>query len=200
MTARSTRTTLRLATLAAGLSATLLAGCAGSGSYTKGTATEHMSKMDVMKSATEYDMAKQSYFAGDLLKALDRIDRSIAINSQVAKSHILRGRIQLEMSELDGALDSLHTGEALAPENTDAQYYLGLVYERLASYDEALTHYQAAAELDPEEAQYVVAAAEMFIDAGRVDEAEEYILSRRDRFDHNAGVRQTLGHIAMMQG
>ena len=200
MTARSTRTTLHLATLAAGLSATLLAGCAGSGSYTKGTATEHMSKMDVMKSATEYDMAKQSYFAGDLHKALDRIDRSIAINSQVAKSHILRGRIQLEMSELDGALDSLHTGEALAPENTDAQYYLGLVYERLASYDEALTHYQAAAELDPEEAQYVVAAAEMFIDAGRVDEAEEYILSRRERFDHNAGVRQTLGHIAMMQG
>jgi len=200
MHARHPAHTLRLVALAAGLAAAALAGCAGSGAYTKATAQQHNSKMDVMRSATEYDMARQSYLAGDLRKALERISQSIAINDQVAKSHVLRGRILLEMSELDGSLDSLHTAEALAPENVDAQYFLGLNYERLADPEQALTHYQAAADLDPEDAQYVVAAAEALIDAGRVDEAETYIQSRRERFNHNPGVRQTLGHIAMMQG
>jgi tetratricopeptide (TPR) repeat protein len=200
MHARITARSLGLLALAAGLSAQVLTGCAGSGSYIKQTSVDHKSKMDVMKSATEYDMGRQSYFAGDLAKALERVDRSIAINDQVAKSHVLRGRILIEMGALDGALDSLHTAEALAPENVDAQYYLGLVYERLTEHDEALAHFQAAAELDPEDAQYVVAAAEMLVDEGRVDEAEQYILSRRERFEHNPGVRQTLGHIAMIQG
>lgn len=200
MHARRTARSIGMLALAAGLAASSLTGCAGSGSYTKQTSLDHQAKMDVMKSATEYDMARQSYFAGDLAKALERVDRSIAINNQVAKSHVLRGRILIEMGALDGALDSLHTAEALSPENVDAQYYLGLVYERLAEHDEALTHYQAAADLNPEDAQYVVAAAEMLVDEGRVDEAQSYILSRRERFDHNAGVRQTLGHIAMIQG
>ncbi len=185
--------------LAAGLAASMFAGCGGSGAYTRQTSLDHMSKMDVMKSATEFDMARQSYFAGDLRKALKRIDRSIAINNQVAKSHVLRGRIQLERSELDGALDSLHTAEALAPENVDAHYFLGITYERLTEYKDALQYYKSAAELDPEDAQYVVAVAEVLIDDGRTDEAEEYILSRRSRFDHNAGVRQTLGHIALIK-
>ena len=197
-----TRTHTRLfrtSLLAAGLAATMLVGCGGSGAYTRQTSIDHMSKMDVMKSATEFDMARQSYFAGDLRKALKRIDRSIAINDQVAKSHVLRGRIQLEMSELDGALDSLHTAETLAPENVDAHYFLGITYERLTEYEEALQYYKQAAELDPEDAQYVVAVAEVLIDDGRTDEAESYILSRRSNFAHNAGVRQTLGHIALMQ-
>ncbi|VAX41885.1 hypothetical protein MNBD_PLANCTO03-1985 [hydrothermal vent metagenome] len=121
------------------------------------------------------------------------------MNDQVAKSHVLRGRIQLEMSELDGALDSLHTAETLAPENVDAHYFLGITYERLTEYEDALQYYKQAAELDPEDAQYVVAVAEVLIDDGRTDEAEAYILSRRSNFAHNAGVRQTLGHIALMQ-
>lgn len=186
--------------LAAGVVAGVQTGCGGGGAYTRQTSLDHQSKMDVMKSATEYDMARQAYYAGNLDKALERIERSIAINDQVAKSHVLRGRILLELSELDGALDALHTAESLAPESVDAQYYLGLCYERIGEHEHAIVHYQAAADLEPEKAQYVVATAEVLIDAGRVDDAEQYILSRREGFEHNAGVRQTQGHIALIQG
>jgi tetratricopeptide (TPR) repeat protein len=199
MTRHSNSPVLRTSILAAGLAASMLAGCAGSKSYTNETTLEHNTKMEVMKSANEYGMARQSYFGGDLPRALKRIDASIAINNQVPKSHVLRGRIQLEMSAYDAALDSLHTAETLAPESVDAQYFLGVTYERLAEHADALTHYKAAAELDPEDAQYVVAVAEVLIDSGQVDEAERYVLSRRQRFDHNPGVRQTLGHIALIQ-
>lgn len=185
---------------AVGLAVGSLAGCGGGGAYTRQTSLDHQSKMDIMKSATEYDMSRQAYYAGDLKKALDGVERSIAINDQVAKTHVLRGRILLELSELDGALDALHTAETLDPKSVDAQYYLGMAYERLNEYETSIKHYQAAAEMKPEKAQYIVAVAEVMIDAGRVDDAETYLSSRRARFDHNAGVRQTLGHIALMQG
>jgi Flp pilus assembly protein TadD len=45
-----------------------------------------------------------------------------------------------------------------------------------------------------------VAAAETMIDSGKVDEAVTYLNSRTAAFEHNAGVRQTLGHIAMLKG
>lgn len=185
--------------LAAGLAAASLTGCSGGGAYTKQASLEHQSKMDIMKSATEYDMSRQAYFAGDLSKALEGVERSIAINDQVAKSHVLRGRILLELSELDAGLDALHTAESLDPESVDAQYFLGVTYERLNEHDTAIEYYKAAADLEPEKAQYIVAVAEVMIDADRVDEAEAYLLSRRERFEHNAGVRQTQGHIALMQ-
>ena len=185
--------------LASGL-ALALGACAGHGSYTRDAYSQGQQRIDALKSATEHDMAKQAYFAGDLSKALKSVDRSLALNPNVVTSHVLRGRILLEMGELDGALDALHRAEELGPENVDAQYFLGVTCERTVQLDEAITHYQRAADLDPEDAQYVVAAAEVLIDAGRVDDAEKFILSRRSVFEHNAGVRQTLGHIALIQG
>ncbi|HZW10850.1 MAG TPA: tetratricopeptide repeat protein [Phycisphaerales bacterium] len=189
----------QVAALGAGLAVSGLGGCAGHGSYTRQGISLAQQKADAMKAATEYDMARQAYFAGDLRKAVERIDRSLAINPEVASSHVLRGRILLETGEMDEALDSLHRAEALAPDNEDAQYFLGLTYERLVEREQALEHYQKAADIDQEDAQYVVAVAEVFIDMGQVDAAEEYILSRRARFEHNAGVRQTQGHIALIK-
>lgn len=180
--------------------AVLLSGCGGHGSYTREGISLAKQRSDAIKSATEHDMARQAYYAGDLTKALERVDRSLAINPGVAKSHVLRGRILLEMQQMDGALDSLHRAATIDPSNEDAQYFLGVTYERLVEHEKAVEHYQAAADLDEADAQYVVAAAEVMIDMERVEEAEEYVLSRRSRFEHNAGVRQTLGHIALLKG
>ncbi len=82
----------------------------------------------------------------------------------------------------------------------DAQYYQGVIAERVDRKDEALTRYTKAAELDGTNPQYAVAAAEMMIDLGRVKDAERYLLERRAAFDNNAGVRQLLGHLALING
>lgn len=39
----------------------------------------------------------------------------------------------------------------------------------------------------------------MLIDTNRLEEAEQFLQTRKSRFENNAGVRQTLGHIAMMK-
>lgn len=173
-------------------------GCTSHGDYTSQHISAAREKMTVIKSATEWEMARQSFLSGDLDKAIKTVDRSIAMNSSVPKSHTLRGRILMEQGNLEEAINSFNRALAIDPQHVDAAYYLGIAYERLLQTDKALEQYKAAADLEPANAQYAVAAAEMMITQNHLEEADAYLRSRRSAFEHNAGVRQTLGHIAMM--
>lgn len=193
-----------LAVSAAGLMIALAGaagtGCSGHGKHTQGHKNAAEARLAQMKSATEWDMARQAYLAGDLEKALRHIDRSIVLNDQVPKSHVLRGRILLEMGNFEAAIASLEKAAELDPSNVDAAYYQGLCFERIAKREQALELYQFAATLAPENGQYAVAAAEMLIDLGRLDDANEYLLERSTSLQHNPGVKQALGQIALLQG
>lgn len=176
-----------------------LTGCVGGhGKYTK----EHISlaeeRMSFMKSATEWDLARQAFLAGDLEKALDKVDGSLQINDQVVKSHVLKGRILIEMGELGAAIRSLQEAEAINPQDPDTQYYLGVVFERLNRPEDALVHFKNACELDDYSASHAVAAAEMMIDLDQLAEARSYLLTIPMAND-NAGIRQTLGQIALIE-
>lgn len=100
----------------------LIGGCGAStgGGYT----TEHISaakeKMNIMKNATEWEMAHQVFLAGELDKALKGVDRSIAINDNVPKSHVLKGRILMERGELEGAIESFNKAATLDPTFVDS--------------------------------------------------------------------------------
>jgi len=186
--------------LAAAVGVAGLAGCQGNGVHTSAQISAAQQKWSVIKSATEWDMARQAYLAGNLDKALKRVDRSLAMNGSVAKSHVLRGRILIEKGDLEAAIDAFLKAEAIDPDNTQAQYYLGIIYERFSQPERALTRYRKAGELDTSDPQFAIAAAEMMIQMGRLDEAEDYLQSRRPTFEYNAGIRQTLGHIALIKG
>jgi len=180
--------------------AALIAGCSGHGDYTDKFKNTAQVRQAQLKSATEWDMAHQAFLSGELEKALKKVDNSIALNGQVPKSHVLRGRILMEMGSLDQALGSLQMAEALDPENVDAHYYQGIIYERILKLDAALAQYRECVRLDDTDAQYAIAAAEVMIDMNRADEAREFLEGMAASFEHHPGVAQTLGNIAMIQG
>jgi Flp pilus assembly protein TadD len=191
----------RAMTLASLIVVAALAGCnTGHGSYTQEGMREANSKMAGLKAMNDHQQAEQAFKAGDLDKAMKMIDRSLGANPNVPISYVLRGRILIERGDLENALLCFQKAEALKPETVDAQYYMGIVYERFTQNEDALKHYQKAGELDPSNPQYAVAAAEMMIDLGRVDDAETFLGKQQPTFEHNAGVRQTLGHIALLKG
>lgn len=171
----------------------------GHGKYTQEQINKSRERLDQMKAATQFDMAMQTYRAGDLEKAQRLIDATLAMSPTVARAHVLRGRILIERGMIEEALISLKRGEALDPTNADASYFQAIAYERVLKREEALSYFMKSAELDPTNPQHVVAAAEMMIDLGRTQEAESYLTRQTERFEHNAGVRQTLGHLAMMR-
>jgi len=179
---------------------TFAGACSGQGRHTSQGTNLAQLRMAQIKSATEWDMANQAYMSGDFRKALRHVDSSIAMNNQVPRSHILRGRILLEMGSLDTALLSFQTAEALDPINVDAHYFQGIIFERVIKRDRALEKYMLAAELDPTSPQYAIAVAEVMVDLNRPEDAELYLDERGSQFEHNAGVKQTLAHLAMIQG
>lgn len=186
---------------AATLAAAALSGCnGGHGQYTSEHKENAQSRMAQLNSATQYDMAHQRYVAGDLQKALEAVENSIALKDDVARSHVLHGRILFEMGREEVALDSFARASELDPINAEAPYYSGLVMERFSQPEEAREFYAQAAKLDQTNPQYVLAAAEMLIELNRLDEAEELLSGGTSKFRHNAGIRQTLGHLAQMQG
>lgn len=188
------------ATTAALAALLALAACQGHGKHTQAFKNEAEARMNSVKAATSFDMAQQQFLSGDLEKSLKNIEQSIALNEKVARSHVLRGRVLIELGRLEAALGSLDAALALEEKNADAQYYKGIVHERFSQFGDALGCYKAAAEADPSNPQFAVAAAEMLVDEGRFDEAETLLSPNPSPFQHNAGVRQTLGHIASLRG
>ena len=156
--------------------------------------------MSILKSGTEWQMAQQQFFAGDLDKALKTVNRSLAINPNVTKSHVLKGRILIEKGRLEEARDCLLTAEKLDDKSVDAQYFLGIVHEQFNQPEDALARYNKAAELDTANPQYPVAAAEMLVQLHRLDEAEQLLNAKKTTFQYNAAVRQSLGHISQLRG
>lgn len=177
-----------------------LGACAGGqGNFTREGASVAKERMNAMKSATEWEMARQAFISGDLEKALRKVDSSISINEHVVKSHVLKGRILIEMGELGQALRSLHVAQTIDPQDADTHYYLGIAFERLNRPEDAAEHFMTACELEEYNPGYAVAAAEMLVDLNRVEEARQYLLNLPRSVD-NAGMRQMLGHIALIQG
>ncbi len=194
--------TLRHPIIASTLAGTALAlaGCqAGHGKYTGEFKEQAEARMAQVRAGTSWDMARQMFLAGDLEKAERIVDQAISIAPDVPKSHVLRGRIMLEQGAIDEAIAAFNRAIELDPESADAYYYSGIIHERFARSNEALDMFLAAVDADPTNPQYVIAAAEMFIQEQDLEGARALLEEGMIRFDHNAGIRQTLGHIAMMQ-
>lgn len=178
-----------------------ITGCAGQqGNYTREFKEQAELRVLGFKAGTEFDLARQQYLSGDLDKAIRTIDKSLSMKEDVARSHILRARILIEMDRLENATAALNRALELDPQSVDGNYFSGILYERFSQFDRAYTFYRTASELDPTNSQYIIAASEMLVQVDRRQEAEELLRAHLTRFEHNAGLRQTLGHIALMKG
>lgn len=190
----------RVITCCSVLSLAMLVGCAaGHGKTTSEAMRKATQRQAEIKAGNDYDQARQAFMAGEMDKADKFINSSLKACPSVTKSYVLKGRIQLEKGDLEQALACFQKAELQDPTSVDSKYYQGIVYERFTQPDKALEMYTAAAELEPSNPQYAVATAETMVDLGRLDDGEKFLTTRAS-FEHNAGVKQTLGHIAMLRG
>ncbi|MEM1185803.1 MAG: tetratricopeptide repeat protein [Planctomycetota bacterium] len=193
------RVSPRTLVIASGVVLAALAGCVGQGKYTAEGASLAEKRMSALKAATEYSMAEQAFLAGDLDKAERTIDRAIGLSADVAINYVLAGRIRLEQGRIGESLAFFGRAIEINDGLAEAHYYLGVVSERLRRTSDAVNHFMAAAESEPLDPQFTVAAGEMLVDLDRLDEAEEFLMGSAV-FDHAPAVKQLLGHISMIRG
>jgi tetratricopeptide (TPR) repeat protein len=182
------------------LTLVVLAACVGHGRYTSKFLEESERNMARLRAATQYDLAFQQFHSGDLKRAQETIDGALALQGEVGKAHLLRGRILLERGQSNGALAALERGRELDPTDPSYSYYCGIAQERVGRLDDALASYRAAAAIDTADAQYLLAAAEVLIELERLDEARRLLEEQEGDLESNAGLRQALGHIATLEG
>ena len=94
-------------------------GCVGHGGYTQEQTNAAKAKLAQLKAGLEWQTAMGDFLAGDFPKALRAVDNSIVLNDKVAKSHVLRGRILMEVGCLEGSLLSLAKAEEIDAKNVD---------------------------------------------------------------------------------
>lgn len=182
--------------------ALLVGGCTKHGTHTGPFKEQAIARMNQVKAATTFDLANQQFLAGDLQKALNNVEQSISLHDKVSKSHVLHGRVLIELGRLEAARQAFARAIEVEAACTDAHYYTGVINERLSQFDKALTCYRQAIDSDPSNPQFIIAAAEMLIDLGRFDEADSLLNDPAlvEPHQHNAGLHQTRGHLALLRG
>jgi len=177
-----------------------IAGCKGPGPKGLENRAAAMERMNLINSDLMYDQAVQAFEAGQLDRALEDVREAILRTPELAKYHVLMGRIQLESHRLDRAFRCFEKAIELDPNCHEAHYCRGIVYERWSKDELAAESHHHAFELDPSELSYLLAAAECEVALGRLDVARSILERRLKYFENHAAIHQLLGQIAMIDG
>ncbi len=196
----TSRGLLALATGALVLSTLLSGGCEGHGAYTQAALDKSTKRLGAIKAGAEFETARQQFLSGDLDKGLSTIDLSISLAPEVAKSHVLRGKIMLEKGNYEESIASFDSAIELDSNSVEAHFHRGAAYERINRWEDALAQFRKCAELDPSEPRFLVAQSDILLELRRRDDARAMLEEAMDRFPNSPHVRRSLGSIALLDG
>jgi tetratricopeptide (TPR) repeat protein len=186
------------------LAATLILALAGTGCQSgkkKQTANQQSEKRwAATRAAVLATLAKGQLESGQFDKARESIDKAKRLDPSNAQICLLAAKLELEEGRLDVAERELAEARRLDPKNAEADYLSGVVYQRWLKPKVAFDYYSSAAEKNPREVAYPLAAAEMLVDLGRSEEALSMLQGRLDEFGTSAVMHDTIGQLYVAQG
>ncbi len=122
-------------------------------------------------------------------KAVEEIEKAVALDPSDPEGHILLGFFLLDQGELDRAIEHLSTGMELDPKSTDAKIGLGRAYRMKGQTDKALGILNAELNLFPDSAAIHLELGEVYESLGSTKEACEhykasahYALDKQERY------------------
>jgi tetratricopeptide (TPR) repeat protein len=98
-------------------------------------------------------------------------EHAVAIDPKMGPAYLNLG-LTLLASDPAGAVDPLRHAAELMPDQAQPKFYLGSALQRSGQSGPAIEQYEAAAKLDPKNAEIEIALAEAFLKARRASEAE----------------------------
>ncbi len=145
-------------------------------------------------------LAKGQLESGQFDKARETLNKAKTLDPTNAQLCILAGTLEIEQGRLDAAERELAEARRLDPKNAEADYLSGVIYQRWLKPQVAFDFYSAAAEKNPREVAYPLAAAEMLVELGRGDEALSMLQGRLDEFGTSAVMHDTIGQLHVARG
>ena len=186
--------------LVAGLCAIIAAGCHGPTARGIENRRAANDRFDRAGAQIAYDQAQQSLINGQYKLALDTIDQAIRRFPQDASYVALRGRIQQEMRQYEGAQRTFEYALTIDPTCHECLYYLGVEAQRRSDDVTALARYDAAWSLEPSRLQYAAAGVECCLAMDDLAGAEERLCTADQFFGQAAALSALRAELHALQG
>ncbi|MBM4111672.1 MAG: hypothetical protein FJ254_10050 [Phycisphaerae bacterium] len=186
--------------LVAGLCAIIAAGCHGPTARGIENRRAANDRFDRAGAQIAYDQAQQSLINGQYKLALDTIDQAIRRFPQDASYVALRGRIQQEMRQYEGAQRTFEYALSIDPTCHECLYYLGVEAQRRSDDVTALARYDAAWSLEPSRLQYAAAGVECCLATDDLSGAEERLCTADQFFGQSAALSALRAELHALQG
>jgi tetratricopeptide (TPR) repeat protein len=186
--------------LVAGLCTIVAAGCHGPTARGIENRRAANDRFDRAGAQIAYDQAQQSLINGQYKLALDTIDQAIRRFPQEASYVALRGRIQQEMRQYEGAQRTFEYALSIDPTCHECLYYLGVEAQRRSDDVTALARYDAAWSLEPSRLQYAAAGVECCLAMDDLAGAEERLCTADQFFGQAAALSALRAELHALQG
>ncbi len=186
--------------LVAGLCAVIGAGCHGPTARGIENRRAANDRFDRAGAQIAYDQAQQSLINGQYKLALDTIDQAIRRFPQDASYLALRGRIQQEMRQYEGAQRTFEYALTIDPTCHECLYYLGVEAQRRSDDATALARYDAAWSLEPSRLQYAAAGVECCLAMDDLAGAEERLCTADQFFGQSAALSALRAELHALDG
>ena len=132
--------------------------------------------------------------------ALMRIDRPEAPADELGRAHGDLGLILMAADYENAALSSLHNAQAVAPHDPRWAYYLAHFHNYRSEHARATALFERALELRPADVPTLVRLAGLYVDQGRLDEAQLLFQRALDHDPRSAAALAGLGRAALARG
>jgi len=189
-----------LVLVVAGLCTIIAAGCHGPTARGIENRRAANDRFDRAGAQIAYDQAQQSLINGQYKLALDTIDQAIRRFPQDASYVALRGRIQQEMRQYEGAQRTFEYALSIDPTCHECLYYLGVEAQRRSDDVTALARYDAAWSLEPSRLQYAAAGVECCLAMDDLVGAEERLCTADQFFGQAAALSALRAELHALQG
>lgn len=179
----------------------LLASCVENNEFgtRKEVVKQHWSSV---RSQLKLQAGSESFKAGQMKQAMDYTQEAIALTPEAAPGYVLLAKILFERGETAAAGNALERAadctDKYPQSKAEIAYLQGLIAQRYRQFTEAHDLYEQAFKLEPMNAHYLAAVAEMLVAMGRLDEALEVTRDRWTDFEQNATIRALAGRIYVM--
>jgi tetratricopeptide (TPR) repeat protein len=175
-------------------------GCQSGGKKELSQKEKAYNKWNDARGGVLFSLAKQQFEAGNLADARKTIDQAAGLSPENVNVRLLSARISIEQGRLDVALKELDEIRAKDPQNAEADYLTGVIYQRWQRPQEALRFYVQASEKAPSELAFVLARAEMLVAQGRNEQALDLLQGKLVYFENSGPIRDGVGQLLAAQG
>ena len=129
--------------------------------------------------------------------ALTRIDRPEAPSDELGRAHGDLGLVLMAADYETAALSSLRNAQAVAPHDPRWPYYLAHFHNYRSEHARAIALFERALELRPADVPTLVRLAGLFLDQGRLDDAQVLFQQALDHDPRSAAALAGLGRAAL---